>query len=738
MLYMDNNNTIKIVHLSDLHFDAKKKQYDKVWNSLVIYLSTKLKPDLVLITGDIVDTPNRENFEKASKELKHLNQLLGGNINIPKYLVCAGNHDRHIHGNALPWRRESELFEQFFPSPWTPRCGAPYTKWLGKNPYQWKVNIMGVDSSRKSKYSAQGFMDEDDFRSIRQIKERENEGSPPCLTILLMHHHLLPLPATEPSEQSGPGVVKWLTSSANPGTILENLASSYIDLVLHGHEHKKNLALYGSYKKDSGQVAVVSSGSATGMDTKKGQDLKRATFNVLELKSDKSVWIKEINGPGNNSELDWEVAAGSEKLLINKTTLRHHRFLRSRYLWRKKHQAPEQSLSTIPFSQYQKHITITKTRDAIVDEMRTHWSINGTEFTSRLKNVTGVPCDGKVIISSTGSESIELPTSIFPDHNDSNARILRATLPNQNMRPDSIKSSYTWLDAIILTQDDFALVDMKQAGPFRYDKLEFVAATVTQPLASLTLTLNFPIGFCPKEDSVWVYQENLQKKSTPEKDCELQQRIIHTGQAILLSIPYPLNNHSYMIVWSPVKEISSTTDTIGDKFKYLIESNDVADQLTKTFLTGFIEQTWKQLPITIVLYIPETKSGNHLLRQVAFNRSETQDEYMEKAPMVVDMRKLRGIYLRAWRNELAIAVRGTNTLSDEEARQDGMLNREQFTAVIPINGLVENDSAPWAIVRIGIGIEHSPSHDNLIDLEKLREALARGRIILLNELSNLE
>src|SRR5271156_5280643 len=107
---MSSDRIVKIAHLSDLHFGALGDK--AAWNCLLEYLCNEVKPDLVLVTGDLVDTPKRPLFAEAREALENLNEKLGWIKGDPKkYIVCAGNHDRHARGNALPWRWAKNYFE---------------------------------------------------------------------------------------------------------------------------------------------------------------------------------------------------------------------------------------------------------------------------------------------------------------------------------------------------------------------------------------------------------------------------------------------------------------------------------------------------------------------------------------------------------------------------------------------------------------------------------------------------
>lgn len=77
---------LKVVHLSDIHYGrtTHKKELDNISKEVNLY-----KPDIVVITGDLIDRDTKMNKEKEKiliEFLKGLNSTLG------KYIIM-GNHD---------------------------------------------------------------------------------------------------------------------------------------------------------------------------------------------------------------------------------------------------------------------------------------------------------------------------------------------------------------------------------------------------------------------------------------------------------------------------------------------------------------------------------------------------------------------------------------------------------------------------------------------------------------------
>src|SRR5919109_1853067 len=88
---------MQIVQISDLHFGGLFIQ--SVFDAVVDEVN-KLKPDAIIVTGDLTDDGLLIQFEKARNELKR--------FSCPNMIVIAGNHD-YRHTGYL-------LFKKFFPT----------------------------------------------------------------------------------------------------------------------------------------------------------------------------------------------------------------------------------------------------------------------------------------------------------------------------------------------------------------------------------------------------------------------------------------------------------------------------------------------------------------------------------------------------------------------------------------------------------------------------------------------
>jgi UDP-2,3-diacylglucosamine pyrophosphatase LpxH len=317
---------IKIAHLSDLHFGMKEQE--KIWTSLSDYINNELKPHITLITGDIVDTPRKSLYTTAKEALDRLRSVGAG----AHYVLCPGNHDRHFRGNALGHLKRplqivtpNSWIDAWFDNAFAGLIATPGQSFAfdldDRSGGVYNVRVLGLDSSAHARYSAQGFAEKNDLEILEATARSLSDAN---LVIVLTHHHLLPIAALEKTKQSAGGLFS-PTIMLNAGTMLESLARSSVNLVLHGHEHHRAVARYRMPRERGAEIVIVGAGSATGADTREGCAFERASANLFELHPDRSVFLREIRWNRNR----WEISARDpEDLLLSSRAVREARFYR--------------------------------------------------------------------------------------------------------------------------------------------------------------------------------------------------------------------------------------------------------------------------------------------------------------------------------------------------------------------------------------------------------------------------
>jgi 3',5'-cyclic AMP phosphodiesterase CpdA len=223
---------VRIAHISDPHFGAAS--HEEVWGPVAEHLRS-LSLHLLVVTGDIADSPKRHFFDDAHNAFEGLQ--------VP-YLVVPGNHDRYTKGNKIlnKWLGRlsgpAEYFDQVFQG----RVAVPDV--VAKMPlkqeaYQRILRIVGIDSSRRADFFARGYVHPKDILSASSTIAGSTGSD---LNFALIHHHLLAVRALEEAHRGQVGSLADVTTLVNAGSVLESFSVAQVSLVLHGHEHALNCA----------------------------------------------------------------------------------------------------------------------------------------------------------------------------------------------------------------------------------------------------------------------------------------------------------------------------------------------------------------------------------------------------------------------------------------------------------------------------------------------------------------
>lgn len=732
---MREESCIRIAHLSDLHFGAHRR-FD-AWESMADYLAKVEKPKLILVTGDIVDSPKTSWFALAKQRLDDLAKRLDA-----AYFVCPGNHDIYWRGNRLPGRKPAQHFYATFRNHFV-TAKRPEDLWLGTKPHRWLIRLAGIDTSEDARWSAQAFVSLTERDQLKKLKDEEQTDEPPHLVLVLLHHHLLPVRALEGDQQKFSHLFDF-TAATNPATIMETLASSYVDIALHGHEHARNCARYGSYAASAGPLAIVGAGSATGMATNQGWDVKRASLNILELRENRSVYLREVRGPGAmNGDESW--TTDTQATLLQTTEVRHNRFLRALHRYRADHPASSQpirvpvgqlaSRADFASSELQKHVTITATRDALVRDRRTSRLIKNGRFSIPLKNLSGQPITGDLAarVQLINGQSLHLPASLLSIGNDPGAFELAVKLPDEEgeVLAQSIELDYRWLDAIVLTKDDFDLLAANQMGELRHEKLEFVAVTVPDPVGSLTLSVTFPIGYAPEVNKFRVLHRRV-KDGSMEQAPFLTSKLQHTGTTVMLFLHYPLQGAQYVIAWEPID--APKIEPKVSAFWHAAANDSIGLTMARACLEALSSQGWSHRA-SVSIYVPQCDPGCVVLRLVGFAAGSTALQ-PPKPEETIPLKKTRALFKHAWWDEPDnCAIAAADPTDEKQTRIDeGFLDGESILTVMPLKGIGTLQRYPHALVRIAWLGQNDAKHNSTT----LRASLAASQLAMVNILHELE
>ncbi len=327
----NRNGFYRIAHLSDIHFGS---QFDpELWRYVSAMLTERHRPDAVVVTGDIVDSPWLFELGLARREL----QALANRLNCKIYYV-PGNHDVAVMGNLVfwPWSRyvrvvfrqkHAGVFDQL--PTFTEYHSRSKSRWLSY--WRWcaqffAMRLIGLLNAgpqqetpldviqilpiqvRKSSDAqgprgvkeggdavlfaafnsncrlvlATGKVDENDIHKLDMaLMSLRNTRVTICLAprIALVHHHPLPIPHST-TKESLTSIEAFLVLR-NAGTLLHELGKHHFDLVLHGHKHYSAFSRlsYSVPSRPAGELAVIAAGSPTVRHDEAG----RNAFNLVDI-----------------------------------------------------------------------------------------------------------------------------------------------------------------------------------------------------------------------------------------------------------------------------------------------------------------------------------------------------------------------------------------------------------------------------------------------------------------------
>jgi predicted phosphodiesterase len=324
----------KIAHLSDLHYDGRGFDHGQ-WRA-VKRVVENFRPNLLIVSGDLVDHPNEALLNIVKNELTELGKKADAQL-----FVVPGNHDLFHFGNDIRQGRAA-AFDRVFPGLVSPRSSIfdRFKRRWGRNepadvlpprrltrePEEVPVLLALLDSNAADRVIAfaGGSVDENDLVILGgDLTEIERAY---LVRIAIIHHHVLPIAHT-----SGQIIgAEPMMVLQNAGTVLSALARHRFDLVLHGHKHRQQFARI-DFEPDTAEgypIAVAAAGSAA-MTAR--NDPRANSFNLIEVEENGRITVKSLfygagAAPDPNGDEGVQVRTYVEPIL----TVKQRAFVRAR------------------------------------------------------------------------------------------------------------------------------------------------------------------------------------------------------------------------------------------------------------------------------------------------------------------------------------------------------------------------------------------------------------------------
>ena len=268
---------IKIAHLSDLHCNSKNE-----WLNMFHYILSfleRIKPNLIIISGDLVHTPTKRNFETLKNQISMIkdNKTLPSDLHV---LVVPGNHDYFMYGNKLfNCFNRKKLYAKFAKDYLYPYNN--YKELLSSILTKFNICIFPFDSN-SGKLSL-GFAQGKVLSPLPYLQQLSNQFKKissdagiifdSVLKIAVLHHH--PIPIATPSKEES---IERFLVLRHSYQFLESCRSCGVDMIFHGHKHMSNLINYKFFRDNSNPI-TISSCASTGLYDAERREIKLITVS---------------------------------------------------------------------------------------------------------------------------------------------------------------------------------------------------------------------------------------------------------------------------------------------------------------------------------------------------------------------------------------------------------------------------------------------------------------------------
>jgi 3',5'-cyclic AMP phosphodiesterase CpdA len=209
----------RVLHVSDLHFGARKALHEPEIEGAIAALVERVDPALVLASGDLAHRGRRAEHETAARFLRALG---------PPLLVVPGNHDIPF----APPGRFTHTWREF------------EREWQTVEPVHAteELHVVGLNSVRPWRHQSGAIRD----AQLAEAATRLGAAHPGALRVVALHHQLVGAP--------------WRTRKkpvSRRAHVLAHLVDSGAELIVGGHVHQGAVAERHEFEVVTGDVRGV-------------------------------------------------------------------------------------------------------------------------------------------------------------------------------------------------------------------------------------------------------------------------------------------------------------------------------------------------------------------------------------------------------------------------------------------------------------------------------------------------
>ena len=259
----------RLVHLSDLHFGA----HDETLVEAVVAKIDRLRPDLIIVSGDFTQRARTEQFKEACHFLEKLRDSGREVLGVP------GNHDVPLYDVLRRFLSPLTRYRRFIDETLCPFIELP------------GVAVLGINTARSLTFK-DGRISEEQVEFIRETFSRTD---PNAVRVLVTHHPLLAVPVGEGVERA----------VGRQELALDAVEKAGVDLLLAGHAH--HAATLEDLVTRAGGALVVQAGTATSTRVREQEQ----SFNTIDIADGcvtitVNAWTDDDFRPSDAQRYEWQ------------------------------------------------------------------------------------------------------------------------------------------------------------------------------------------------------------------------------------------------------------------------------------------------------------------------------------------------------------------------------------------------------------------------------------------------
>jgi 3',5'-cyclic AMP phosphodiesterase CpdA len=247
----------RLVHLSDLHFGAHDEDLVEAVEASV----DRLKPDLVVISGDFTQRARTEQFKDACRFLERLRESGHEVLGVP------GNHDVPLYDVLRRFLSPLTRYRRFIDETLCPFIELP------------GVTVLGINTARSLTFK-DGRVSDEQVEFIRESFARSDRNA---VRVLVTHHPLFAIPVGEGVERA----------VGRHELALDAVEKAGVDLLLAGHAHHAATHHASDLVTRAGGALIVQAGTATSTRVREQEQ----SFNTIDIdEASATITVNAWNG----------------------------------------------------------------------------------------------------------------------------------------------------------------------------------------------------------------------------------------------------------------------------------------------------------------------------------------------------------------------------------------------------------------------------------------------------------